>query len=140
MPHRTTIGPANTSGPGGQSRYQRSPAPWRQAVRNSFQAQAQEVGKSCAYRRIGHTGSPHSTPSDDNCRLSTLKVTVRGSSALTLTYDGHCLGPKSGCSARKARNFSGSNSLPGASTNAAITWSPTTGSGTAYTATSVASG
>src|ERR1700741_2715821 len=123
-----------------QSRYQHLPAPQRKAVQSSLPARGQGDGKSYGYRRIGTTGSPQSTPWADNCRFSTLKVTVRGSSALIRTYDGHCLGPKSGCSARKARNLSGSNSAPDAMTNVAIPWSPTTGSGTAYTATSVASG
>lgn len=39
--------------------------------------------------------------SADSIRLSTLNVSVRGSAAATRTYDGHCLGPRSGCSAKK---------------------------------------
>ena len=46
-------------------------------------------------------------PSADSCRLITLNVSVRGSSAPTRTNDGHCLGPRSGCSARNALNFVG---------------------------------
>ena len=68
--------------------------------------------------------------------MITLNVSVRGSSAPTRTNDGHCFGPRSGCSARNALNFSASNSAPSVSTNAAITWSPTSGAGIPYTATS----
>lgn len=38
-----------------------------------------------APRTMGHTGSVQSIPSADSCRLSTLKVSVRGSSVLTRT-------------------------------------------------------
>ena len=72
-----------------------------------------DVLSSRSYARaIGQTGSAQSMPSAESWRLSTLKVTVRGSSALMRTNDGHCLGPRSGCSARNARNFSASNSAP----------------------------
>ena len=63
---------------------------------------------------MGNTGSSHSVPSADRCRLSTLNVSVRGSAAPIRTNDGHCLGPRSGWSARNARNFSASNAAPSA--------------------------
>ena len=62
--------------------------------------------------RSGYTGSAQSVPSADSWRLSTLNVSVRGSAVLTRTNDGHCLGPRSGCSARKSRNASASNVAP----------------------------
>ena len=51
-------------------------------------------------------------PSADSRRLSTLNVSVRGSAVPIRTNDGHCLGPRSGCSARKAANASTSNVAP----------------------------
>ncbi|SHX28865.1 Uncharacterised protein [Mycobacteroides abscessus subsp. abscessus] len=59
--------------------------------------------------------------------MITLNVAVRGSSPLTRMNDGHCLGPRSSWAERNSLKVTGSKSAP---TSAAITRSPTVGSGT----------
>src|SRR5207253_134656 len=70
-------------------------------------------------------------------RLSTLLVSVVGITSATRTYFGAHLVPRSGCWRRNRLKASASNgSLDSCGCKAAITWSPTSASCTAYTATS----
>ena len=78
------------------------------------------------------TGSAQFQRSARSERLRTLLVAVAGSAALMRTKRGAHLVPRSRCAARNPANSSAlSVSRPGRSCTAAITWSPTTGSGTA---------
>lgn len=58
-------------------------------------------------------------------------MAVRGNSAHTRIRLGRCFGPRSDCASRKLVKATGSKSRVG--TTAAITRSPTSGSGAAYT-------
>src|SRR5947209_1591057 len=81
------------------------------------------------------TPSPAVGPCAASSRLSTLCVAVVGKSAAIRTYLGHAFGDRSGWLARNFSNPSGVIVAPLFSTTAAMIWSPTCSSGTAYTAT-----
>ena len=72
--------------------------------------------------------------------LSTLSAPVTGIAVTTRTNRGAHFVPRSRCSPRNVAKPSGSKLAPGCSSNAAITWSPVIGSGTAYTATAATPG
>ena len=62
-------------------------------------------------------------PAVKTCQVNGIDVTMR-------TYRGAHLVPRSGCAARNSANASASNSTPGPSSSAAMTWSPVRTSGT----------
>lgn len=90
-----------------------------------------------------HPVPPHRVRAPKPTRRSatrcTLFVAVTGIAGTIRTKRGAIFVPRSGWAARNAAKASGSNTAPSRSANAAITWSPATGSGTAYTATAAAS-
>ena len=67
-------------------------------------------------------------------------MAVVGRLSVIQTCRGQALGERSGWPARNWLNSPGVSSAPSTSTNAAITWSPTCSSGTAYTATWLTAG
>ncbi|KOG36044.1 hypothetical protein AQJ84_33375 [Streptomyces resistomycificus] len=81
-----------------------------------------------------HTGSAHRTPSLLSSARWILFVAVTGIRSTTRTNRGAIFVPRSGWASRNAAKARGWKSPA----IAAITWSPVTGSGTAYTATASA--
>ncbi|KOV51797.1 hypothetical protein ADL00_38975 [Streptomyces sp. AS58] len=83
---------------------------------------------------LHHTGSAHRKPSARSPARWILFVAVTGIRSATRTNRGAIFVPRSGWAARNSANPRGSKSPA----SVAITWSPATGSGTAYTATAEA--